>query len=262
MLSSPKRVHTYQEVKKQWIDISIVLDVSLSMEANDFTPNRLESAKRAIQQIVRSRTTDRIWLIVFSGKPFISLPLHDEYHIIEEMITHISTRIIDQQHPELQGTAIGDALLASIWILETAKQEDREQIILLISDGDANIWIDPLLIARLAAEKNIKIYTLGIWSIQGGMVETPTAFGIRQQRVAWVDDELLQTIATITKWTYTRIIDDEQLSTMLQEIWSLHQQEISKVIQRQYTDARGLFFVFLVISMMIYLYQERRFIVS
>jgi Ca-activated chloride channel family protein len=118
VLSFPKRTQSKNTLLKSGIDIVIALDVSYSMEANDLTPNRLDSAKRALQQFLSTRSTDRVGLVLFAGKPFTSVPLTFDYQIFDEILRRITTSTINQNYQHLQGTAIGDALLSSIALLE------------------------------------------------------------------------------------------------------------------------------------------------
>jgi Ca-activated chloride channel family protein len=91
ILSWPKRAEEKQQISKSGIDIVIALDTSYSMEASDLTPKRLESAKRALQQFINTRISDRIWLVLFAGKPFTSVPLTFDYAIFEEVLARTTT---------------------------------------------------------------------------------------------------------------------------------------------------------------------------
>lgn len=261
VLSYPKQVQQKEQMSKSGIDIVIALDVSYSMEANDLTPNRLASAKRALQQFLATRTSDRVWLVLFAGKPFTSVPLTFDYRIFEEILWRITTNTINQNYQHLQWTAIGDALLSSITLLEKEKNEEesvRERIIVLFTDGEANVWVDPKVVAQLAAEKNITIYTIGIGSLEWWSIQTPTAFGMRQQRVNGVDESTLRAIAQQTNWLYARAVDDNSLEDITTQIATLTRTEAKTEAYELFTDARWPFAIALLISMICFVLVDRK----
>lgn len=264
ILSWPKRSETRQDISKSGIDIVIALDVSYSMEATDLTPNRLASAKRALQQFLSTRTSDRVGLVLFAGKPFTSLPLTFDYSIFEEILGRITTMTINQQYQHLQWTAIGDALLSSITLLDKEKdtpESKRERVIVLFTDGEANVWIDPKVVAQLAAEKSIKIYAVGIGSLEWGIINTPTAFGMRQQRVNGVDETTLRTISSQTNWLYARAVDDNSLTEILDQIAQLTRTEAEMESYELLHDASRPFVIALLIGMLLILVIDRKILV-
>lgn len=264
VLSGPQRAETKQNVSKSGIDIVIALDVSYSMEATDLTPNRLASAKRALQQFLTTRTSDRIWLVLFAGKPFTSLPLTFDYAIFDEILWRITTMTINQQYQHLQWTAIGDALLSSITLLEkekNAEESQRERIIVLFTDGEANVWVDPKVVAQLAAEKQIKIYAVGIGSLEGGVINTPTAFGVRQQRVNWVDEATLRTISDLTDGIYARAVDDDSLTEITEQIAQLTRTEAETETYELLHDASRPFVIMLFICMLLIVAIDRKVLI-
>ncbi len=261
ILSWPKRAEEKQQISKSGIDIVIALDISYSMEASDLTPNRLASAKRALQQFITTRTSDRIWLVLFAGKPFTSVPLTFDYAIFEEILARITTMTIDQQYKHLQWTAIGDALLSSITLLEKEKkseQNDRERIIVLFTDGEANVGVDPKIVAQLAAEKKIKIYSVGIGSLAWWTINTPTAFGVRQQRVNGVDETTLRTLTETTSGIYARAVDDTSLSEIIEQITQLTRTEAEMETYQLLHDARRPFVIMLFICMLLIILFDRK----
>ncbi|USN58586.1 MAG: VWA domain-containing protein [Candidatus Peribacteria bacterium] len=123
------------------MDIEILLDVSYSMMAEDLAPNRLAVAKEVIHNFVSEQVSNRVGLVVFSGRPFSSLPLTFDYKIIEKIVSRISTDIINQERTNLQGTAIGDAMMLGMDNLEKKDTEEnatREKVMILMTDGEAN----------------------------------------------------------------------------------------------------------------------------
>lgn len=242
----------------------IALDVSYSMEATDLTPNRLDSAKRALQQFLATRVSDRVGLVIFAGKPFTWIPLTFDYSIFEEILSRIATTTINQQAPHLQWTAIWDALLSSITLLDKAHDPTdtiRERIIVLFTDGEANVWVDPKVVAELASEKHIQIYSIGIGSVEGGTITTPTAFGIRQQRVNGVDEATLRTLAEQTNGKYARAVDDNSLKAIVEDIAQLTRTEAEREQYTLFHDARRPFVIALRIGMLLVMLIDRKVLV-
>ncbi len=263
LLSWPRRVSSVETITKNGIDIVFALDVSYSMEANDLVPNRLEAAKSALQEFIKTRKSDRVGLVLFAWKPFTSIPLTFDYSLFDQTIAKLTTATIDQWYAHLQWTAIWDALLSSITVLEkwqdeTTKEETREQIIVLFTDGEANVGVDPKIIAQLSAEKNIKVYPIWIWSDAGGVIMTQTAFGMREQRVGGVDQAWLRNIATTTKWIYARADQNESLQESIKAIGELSPSEIRTDQKNVLTDATIPFVIILLFCMVSLLILERK----
>lgn len=219
-----------QETTKEWIDIVIALDVSGSMGADDFSPDRLSVAKQNVTDFIESITSDRVGLVVFAWQPFTSVPLTFDYEITSQIVSQLSTETIDQRVRGLNGTAIGDAIVASLWILEKwidEDSQDREQVIILVTDGEATAWsLDPQLASAYAIEQWVTIYTVGIWSIEWGFISYDTPFGQRKQPVWGVDEAMLRSIASQTWWTYRRAVDEETFKRIFDELWALTKSEI------------------------------------
>lgn len=154
-IAEPRYAVTFHDPMKAGIDIAIVLDISKSMLAEDVEPNRIEAAKRNISEFVDSRNTDRIGLIVFAGKPFGLSPLTFDHDSLQTIIAKMGTESIRQELEGLSGTNIGDALLLALQNLKNAESSDakREKIILLVTDGEANLGIDPRLVAIRSKEE-------------------------------------------------------------------------------------------------------------
>lgn len=234
------------------------------MEANDLKPNRLEAAKVALQQFIQTRVSDRVGLVLFAWKPFTSIPLTFDYALFDSTIAQLKTATIDQWYMHLQGTAVWDALLSSLTVLEkwqlwtdTTKNK-REQIIVLFTDWEANVGVDPKIIAQLAAEKNIKIYPIWIGSEAWWVIMTPTAFGMREQRVNGVDQTSLREIASITKWIYARADQNETLQQSIKAIGKLSPSEIRTEQNNLLKDATVPFVIMLLFCMVCLLIIERK----
>lgn len=227
-LSKPYSSYHKETIKQNWIDISMVMDVSMSMEAMDLEPNRMEQAKDFLSKMVEQIKTDRIGLVVFAWKPFVSLPLTFDYQIVKDSVKEISTSTINQYVPWMSSTAIGDAIISSIQQLSWTKTENinREKIIILLTDWEANVWIDPVLSAKLAKEKWIKIYTIWIWSEDGWYILQETFWWSKKIPIAWVDEENLKKISEISWWIYFRAKDNKTFEKILSEISKITKTEI------------------------------------
>lgn len=226
----PALVSETTETSKEWIDIVLALDVSGSMGADDFSPDRLSVAKSTLEKFVDELTSDRVGLVVFAGKPFTSVPLTFDYEISKQIVWQTSTETINQNVRGLNGTAIGDAILSSLWILEKWRDEaddEREQVIVLVTDGEATAWsLDPAIAAAYSVEQWVTIYTVGIWSLEWWSISYQTIAGVRKQPVWWVDERTLQAIAKQTWWKYRRATDEETFQSIFDELSELTKSEV------------------------------------
>ncbi|MDQ7009767.1 MAG: VWA domain-containing protein [Candidatus Gracilibacteria bacterium] len=255
ILANPNTTNISEKIKKNGIDIVIALDVSGSMEANDLKPNRIESAKSVINNFISKLKTDRVGLVIFAGKPFTSIPLTFDYNILTETINNISTKNINQQKRGLAGTAIGDAILMSetLFISKENKQE-REKVIILLTDGDANIGVDPKVAGLSSKEKNIKIYTVGIGSKQGGYITYNSGPFIQKQKISPLNDKDLKYIASQTKGVYFRAEDNKTFKKVFEELQKLQKQNIEVEIKKTYSEYYKIFIYSLIIIISIFFY--------
>lgn len=211
-------------VEKQSSHILILLDISRSMLAEDMSPNRLTAAKKTIETFIWERAGDKIGLIVFAGKPFLSLPFSTDAHGIVAFLRNITPDFIHQEKDWLSGTNIGDALLLGNMTLSGLTDSHS---IILVTDGRANIGIDPRIALKETSEKNIPVYTIGIGGVAGWELyyTDPTS----RQRVSFydekwqplkndIDEALLEEIATRTHGKYYRAGNTEELSRHLDNI--------------------------------------------
>ncbi|MCL1800715.1 MAG: VWA domain-containing protein, partial [Promicromonosporaceae bacterium] len=133
-----------------------LLDVSGSMRSVDFTPDRLEAARKTMDDFIAERAGDRISLIIFAGSAFTRIPLTLDHNVVRESLAKVTTESVNQD-----GTAIGMAI--SVGLNRLKKSDAASRIMILVTDGDNNAGaIDPLTASGLAAELGIKIYTIGI----------------------------------------------------------------------------------------------------
>ncbi len=199
------------------------MDISGSMLAEDFSPNRLESAKQLAQEFIRARENDRIAIVAFSGEAYTQCPLTIDHGILENRIKQLKSGLIPD------GTALGDGLAVSI---NRIRQSDaKSKVIILLTDGVNNAGsIDPLTASELAKTYGIRVYTIGVGTT--GLAPYPyrTPFGIQYQNVkVEIDENLLSRIAKETGGVYFRATSKNKLKDIFQEIDQLEKTKIEVV---------------------------------
>jgi len=226
LFSVPVNTIEKEKIKKNGIDIQIIFDVSYSMIAQDITPSRIEVAKKVVSDFTGQLQADRLGVILFAGKPFTSIPLSFDYVFIQNFLQDISVDVINQDHPQLAGTAIWDALVLGADVL--LKQEpQREKIIILLTDGEANRWLDPLVALSYVKDQGIKTYTIGVWKDDTTFIDIPDSFWFVQRlQVWWIDEETLQKISSETGWKYYRADSKQELDRIFRDISRLEKKEI------------------------------------
>lgn len=210
-----------QEQYKNGIDIMLAIDVSASMLAMDFEPNRLEAAKTVAKEFIEGRKGDRIGLVVYAGEAYTSCPTTLDYKTLIEQIDRLG---MDQLE---NGTAIGTGLGTAVARLRDDNLPSK--VIILLTDGSNNAGqIQPQTAAELAKAKNIRVYTIGVGS--NGEAPTPviTPFGIRYENMpVEIDEETLKSIAKTAGGNYYRATDEQSLRNIYQEIDQLEKRKQS-----------------------------------
>jgi len=201
-----------EEEFSEGIDIIISLDVSGSMLATDFKPNRLEAAKEVAKEFVDERKNDRIGLVVYEGEAYTASPATRNHDFLKEAIDNVVSGKLEP------GTAIGLGLGTAVARLRADTLKSK--VIILLSDGENNKGdISPLDAAKLAKNKNIRVYTIGVG--QEGYAPTPvnTPFGqIMQQALVSIDEDLLTEMAEMTGGAYFRATDTKSLREIYKKI--------------------------------------------
>ncbi len=184
-LAGPGRTDSVETFSERGLDIALVLDISASMQAADFEPNRLEALKEITREFVLRAGGNRIAVHAFAGTAFTQSPLATDHRTTLALIDGLNYESID--HSESGGTAIGDALLAAADALESARIDGRDQVMILISDGESNLGVDPLLAARYIRDRKIRLHVIGI----GGFDEVEVS--VHGKPFINSDDEILTT---------------------------------------------------------------------
>jgi len=230
-LARPQAVSTAKKVSKNGVDILIALDVSESMLAEDLQPNRIEAAKKYIDQFVSELKNDRVGLEVFAGKPFTQSPLSFDYNVVRYYLNEISTDTINQQYRGLGGTAIGDAIVAAINRFKN--NPERTKVLVLLTDGEANVGVDPIFAAEHARANGVKIYTIGLGKKEGAPLKVKDAFGNETYArnpdgtiyKTKFDEETLKNIAQVSGGKYFYAGDNNSLKNSLETINKLEKTE-------------------------------------
>jgi Ca-activated chloride channel family protein len=248
-LANPQLGTKLEEIKREGVDIVIALDVSNSMKAEDYKPNRLERAKMAIEKLVENLHSDRIGIIVFAGEAFIQLPLTSDYSAAKLYTSSISTEIVPTQ-----GTAIGAAIKKCVSALNHDQSKNRA--IIVISDGE-NHEDDAAEAAKEALAEGIKVHAIGMGSVQGAPIPVYNGsrqVGFRSDKqgntvVSRLDETKLQEIAAAGNGVYVRATNSSTgLSSIFNEINKMEKTEYEA---KQYTDFEDRFQPFLLAALIL-----------
>jgi len=219
-LARPQSTSEGERVTTEGIDIVLAMDISGSMLAEDFRPNRIEAAKSVAQEFIAGRPNDRIGLVVFAGESFTQCPLTIDHDVLRNLLQEIRSGMIED------GTAIGMGLATSVSRLKDSNAKSK--VIILLTDGVNNRgFIDPLTAAGIAQEFGIRVYTIGVGTIGMAPYPVQTPFGRQYQNVpVEIDEQLLQKIADMTGGIYFRATDSRKLRAIYNEIDQLEKTKI------------------------------------
>ncbi|WP_338762396.1 VWA domain-containing protein [Bernardetia sp. ABR2-2B] len=236
------------------IDIMIVMDISESMQIEDFKPNRLEAAKMVANNFIKGRLQDRIGIVVFAGDAFSLAPLTTDYELLYGYLEEIDFRMIQKG-----GTAIGSAI--GVGTNRMRDSETQSKVMILLTDGESNAGtIDPITAAKLARKYNIKIYTIGVG--KEGKVPYRNRFGQVQYIDNTLDETVMKQIAQITEGKFFRATDNASLGTIFSTIDKLERSEIK---ENKFTLTRDYYEIYLTwafVFLIIWLGLKNTFLVS
>ncbi|HOK51347.1 MAG TPA: VWA domain-containing protein [Bacteroidales bacterium] len=234
-LARPQSTNRWKNVTSEGIDIVITLDISGSMLAADFKPNRLEAAKDVGAEFIAGRPNDRIGLVVFAAESFTQCPLTTDHATLLNLMKNIKMGMIDD------GTAIGMGLATAVNRLRNSKSPSK--VIILLTDGVNNQGsIAPMTAAEIAKAFGIRVYTIGVGT--RGMAPYPvqTPFGTQYQDMeVEIDEPLLQQIAQLTGGKYFRATNNQKLREIYKEI---DRMEKTRVEIKEYKKREEEFFKF------------------
>jgi len=218
-LTDPGRKDVVRTVSETGLDVVLVLDISASMQAADFKPNRLEALKEITRQFLRRAGGNRIAIHAFAGASFTQSPLTTEHRTTLELIDGLNYESID--HGESGGTAIGDALLGASDALDAARIPGRDQVIILISDGESNVGIDPILAARFVRDRKIRLHVIGIGAFEEVQVFVHGEPFINSEDnilMTSLDDTQLRAVAEAGGGDYRRADSEDMLGRIFNDL--------------------------------------------
>ena len=231
-IARPRSADVLIENSINVIDILLIIDISSSMLADDFQPNRLEAVKLTASNFIKKRVNDRIGILVFAGESFIQCPLTTDKKVLLSLVDDIN--VISEEY---DGTAIGMAIANGTNRLRDTNVNSK--VMVLLSDGTNNAGeIDPKTASSLASEFNIKIYTIG-----AGTNNSYTRIPGKGMIVNEIDEEMLRYIAKETRGKYFRATDLEGLSLIYNEIDNLEKSVIEVKEFNQYKELYGYFII-------------------
>ena len=237
-LSRPQIGAKLKEHETKGAEIMIALDVSNSMLAEDYSPNRLERAKLAISRLVDKLRDDRIGLIVFAGNSFVQLPITTDYVSAKMFLNTISTESVP-----IQGTAIGEAINTAI--RSFSAQSEKSRAIIIITDGE-NHEDDPVAAAAQAAEMGIRVFAIGVGSPEGKPI--PMDGGLLKDRdgnivVTRLDESVLQEVAKAGNGLYVRAGNSEfGLNPIIDDIRRMEDERYSSIVFEEF-DEQFMYFM-------------------
>ena len=239
-IARPRSSSTFEKIDTEGIDIMLALDVSTSMLARDFTPDRINAAKDIAIQFVAERPSDRIGVAVFAGESYTQSPLTTDRATLINLIKEIDCGIIED------GTAIGNGLATAVARLKDSQAKSR--VVILLTDGVNNAGeISPQMAAEIAKTYGIRVYTIGVGAMGTAPYPMQTPFGIELQQVeVQIDEPLLQKIAQETDGKYFRATDNTKLLEIYGEI---NKMEKNKTLVDSFPLYKELFMNFALIAL-------------
>lgn len=248
-LSRPQIGARLKEHETKGAEIMIVLDVSNSMLAEDYSPNRLERAKLAISRLVDKLRDERIGLIVFAGNSFVQLPITTDYVSAKMFLNSISTESVP-----LQGTAMGEAINTAMRSFSI--QSEKSRAVIVITDGE-NHEDDPVAAAEQAAELGVRVFTIGVGSPEGKPI--PYEGELLKDKdgeivVTRLDENILKEVAKAGKGVYVRAGTSEfGLNPVIDEIKKMEDEKYSSIVFEEYDEQ---FMYFLALALLFFVIEQ------
>jgi Ca-activated chloride channel homolog len=246
ILTALARPQKSNEKVEQWtegIDIMLALDISQSMQIEDFQPNRLEAAKQVARDFIKGRVQDRIGLVVFSGDAFSLTPLSTDYELLYSYLDEIGFDMIENR-----GTAIGSGL--AVATNRMRESTSKSKVCILLSDGENTAGnIDPITAAELAAAYNIKVYTIVVGR-EGLVPFGKDLFGRPNMVPNTLDETTLRKIAEIGGGQFFRAGDNQALKQVFDKI---DQYEKAEIKETRFKDTSDFYHIYLMWAMVFYL---------
>lgn len=208
----PRSSSEVEKIDTEGIDIMFAMDVSTSMLARDFNPDRISAAKDIAIEFIASRPTDRMGIAVFAGESYTQCPLTTDRATLINLMKEIETGLIDD------GTAIGNGLATAV--ARCMDSDAKSRVVILLTDGVNNSGeVSPLSAAEIAKTYGIRVYTIGVGAdgVAPYPVMTPWGVELRDVEVE-IDEQLLRDIAEVTGGQYFRATDNTKLAEIYSRI--------------------------------------------
>lgn len=238
-LARPQTSNTTENIDSAGIDIVLSMDVSGSMLAEDFKPNRIEAAKKEALKFIDARPTDRIGLVIFGGESFSMCPITIDHNVLKNQVAQIKNGMI------ADGTSIGMGLATAVDRLRYSKSKSK--VVILMTDGVNNTgMIDPSTALEIAKAFKIRIYTIGIGTIGQALMPQQTPVGIQKVMVpVEIDEKLLKRMASATNGKYFRATGNRSLTSIYEDIDKLEKTKVDITSYKHYAE---LFFPFALLA--------------
>jgi len=247
VLARPQSSNQWEQVSTEGIDIVLCMDVSGSMRAMDFKPNRLEASKNVGIEFVNAREDDRFGMVVFAGESFTQCPMTTDRAVVVNFLKEVDFGVIED------GTAIGMGLATAVNRIKDSKAKSK--VIILLTDGVNNRGdIGPVTAAEIAAGYEIRVYTIGVGSRGTAPIPVQDVFGrtVTRDMPVEIDEEVLKKIAGTTGGSYFRATDNNKLREIYQEIDQL---EKTRLDVKQFSKKKEEYYPFLLAAMIILLLE-------
>ena len=245
VLARPQSSNQWEQVTTEGIDIVMCMDISGSMRAMDFKPNRLEASKNVGIEFVNARQNDRFGLVVFAGEAFTQCPMTTDRAVVANFLKEIDFGVIED------GTAIGMGLATAVNRVKESKASSK--VIILLTDGVNNRGdVGPVTAAEIAASFGIRVYTIGVGTQGNAPIPVQDMFGrmVTRNMPVEIDEEVLQKIAKTTDGTYFRATDNNKLREIYQQI---DQMEKTRMDVKQFSRKKEEYFPFLLAALILLL---------
>ena len=245
-LARPQLSLKEEEIKAEGIDIVMVMDISSSMLAQDFQPDRLSVSKEVAKAFIDKRTYDRVGLVVFAGESFTQCPLTTDHRVVKDFLDELQCGLLED------GTAIGMGLASAVNRVKDS--EAKSKVIILLTDGVNNSgYIKPLTAAEIAKELETRVYTIGVGT--RGQALSPVQrrsdgryiFGMANVEI---DERLLNEIAESTGGRYFRATDEIRLQEIYNEIDALEKTEMEITTFKRYSEEYRPFLMLAIIFLL------------
>ncbi len=229
-MARPQSTNRGQNITSEGIDIVLAVDVSGSMLAEDFRPNRIEAAKKVAREFILGRPTDRIGLVIFSGESYTQCPITTDHPVLLAQLMGIKSGILED------GTALGEGLATSVARLKDS--DAKSKVIILLTDGVNNIGsVAPLTAGEIASTFNIRVYTVGVGTTGTAPYPIRTPFGVQYQNMeVQIDETVLKEIANLTGGKYFRATNNNKLADIYTEIDRMEKTKINVIEFSRHTE--------------------------